>query len=305
MKTRNYFTFAFIGLIALTFAFIACEKNPSDDSLFTNDQLNVSEEDETIDALMEDVIQEVENVSNEKEDVIFDGNTMKSTLTEETCPMFSVTWINDSIRMVTLDYGDSCGILIRNRFDVVIDTVVKKGIIRFEACKRMRQTNAYRKITFENYYVNGYKIEGEHLVTNTGYNADSSRIRFTVTLRNGKITSPNGQEYTRTTNRERFWFEGIDTPSHWDDEFMIWGVVEGTNRQGKQYTRTITDSLHISAACKFILSGEIESVVEGEDPVYINYGDGECDASAQVSRNGQSEDINLRYRYRNRNIRRN
>jgi hypothetical protein len=300
MKTKIYFLTAIFSVLTFGFMFIACEQNSEGSIQFTDEELTVSEESETIDALLEDIIQEMEQVTIENEEQLFSTASLKSTEEEPLCPVLTKTMLNDSTRLLTLDYGDSCGFLIRNRFDQVIDTLVKKGIIYFEVCKRFRQTNAYRKISYDNYYVNGYKIEGTHTVTNTGYVADSTQIRFTVILENGKITTPDGQEYTRETNRERFWIAGLDTPFHGDDEYLIWGVVEGINRAGQQYTRTITDSIHISVACKFILSGEIEVQIEGQDPFYINYGDGDCDAAATVSRNGESKEIVLRYRYRNR-----
>lgn len=300
MKTGNYFLAAFFCVLVIGFIFYACEQNPIDLFQFADKDLEISEEEETIDALMEDVIQEMEQVTIENEEELFSNTELKSTAEEPPCPNVTFVWLNDSTRLITVDYGDSCGILVRNRFDQVIDTLVKKGTIKFEACKRMRYQHAYRKIMFEDYFVNDYKIEGEHTVTNTGYVADSTQIRFTVVLENGKIITPDGEEYTRETNRERFWIDGIDTPFHGDDKYLIWGVVEGINRAGKQYTRTITDSLHISVACKFILSGEIEVQIEGEDPFYINYGNGECDAVAQVNRKGDSKEIGIRYRHNHR-----
>lgn len=61
------------------------------------------------------------------------------------------------------------------------------------------------------YYVNNHLIEGERIVTNTGYN-NNNQLVFTVELDEGQVTSPNGEYTTQiTSSRVRTWIAGADT----------------------------------------------------------------------------------------------
>jgi hypothetical protein len=84
------------------------------------------------------------------------------------------------------------------------------------------------------------------------------------------------------------------------DHYLENGTANGRNIFGDEYSRTLND-LWTEPGCPFIMSGTIIIEVEGKDPITIDYGDGTCDSHARVIRNGVSEDIQLRLRYRNRN----
>ena len=56
--------------------------------------------------------------------------------------------------------------------------------------------------------------------------------------------------------------------------------------------------MHWTRACRFIVSGVVKIERTGKSPVEIDYGSGECDAKAVVTRNGVSKEILLRNKLR-------
>jgi hypothetical protein len=57
-------------------------------------------------------------------------------------------------------------------------------------------------------------------------------------------------------------------------------------------------ALHWTRSCRFIVSGVVKIEREGAEPVEINYGTGDCDAKATVTRGGESKEILLKNRHR-------
>ena len=53
--------------------------------------------------------------------------------------------------------------------------------------------------------------------------------------------------------------------------------------------------MHVS----FIVAGVVKMERAGKEPVELNYGTGECDAKAVVSRGGESKEILLKNKHRN------
>lgn len=145
-----------------------------------------------------------------------------------------------------------------------------------------------RTITFENFTINGAKIEGTRVITKT------AQYQFTATCDNGKITFADGKTYTRSYTRTRTWVDGYATPLNvWDDIFEITGTATGINRSGNAYTHTIVNPLRIERTCKYIVSGTI-TVVVNDKSLSLDYGAGTCDNLATITYNGKSTEIKLR-----------
>ena len=156
--------------------------------------------------------------------------------------------------------------------------------------------------------MNDFLIEGTKTVTNEGRDADEN-LYFSVTLADGKVTTPDGKEITRNFTRKRTWIEGELTPCfRWDDIYLIEGEASGINRFGKAYTRTIIEPLVVKPACMWITQGLVEivnydtSITEGtvsvnesgKTVIMLDYGNGECDDQATISVNGETKVITLK-----------
>jgi hypothetical protein len=127
---------------------------------------------------------------------------------------------------------------------------------------------------------------------------DNGNVVFTASLTDGKLIFPNDTVVTREFEREREWIAGFDTRTPWDDECLVTGYASGTTWKGITYENTITTSLHWKRVCKFFVSGVIEIVRNGGEPLTLDYGDGECDAVATISRGDEVKEITLRHKHR-------
>jgi hypothetical protein len=118
-------------------------------------------------------------------------------------------------------------------------------------------------------------------------------------LTNGKLTLTNGKTIERAFEHQREWIAGRNTPRNtWDDEWLITGIATGKNIDGIAYKNTIMTALHWKRVCEFIVSGTVKLERSGVDPVILDYGTGECDAKAVVTRGGESKEIILKHNHR-------
>lgn len=273
MKTRLFIFFA-----ALTgFIMTSCQETKplEESSVEAADDAVLSE------AVFDDVFATLEIATAIAEDL------SKSATVIDTCPIVTVTFPEQGLwpRNVVIDYGTEC---------VGLYGIVRKGKIILTLSAPRRDAGSERTITFENYFINGAKVEGTKTVKNLGQNNDGNAV-FSDVLAGGKITFTDNKTITRDVDREREYIAGYITRTPWDDECLITGVAAGTNLSGKMYTHTIINALTCEAACRFIVSGTIRFDIEGVDPFELDYGEGECDAYATLSRGDDSREITLTF----------
>lgn len=269
------------GLILLfAFGFTSCEK--SSDSI---PELSIAGDDALSSLIFDDSFLEVEDAMESMETIIYDGE--KKSVSAETCKIITIEHPDDSTfwpRTIIIDYGEGC---------IGLNGRVRSGKIIVEVNQAYKNEDYYRKVSFEDYYVDGYKIEGNKTVENEGLNENGNMI-FSISLENGKITTPEGQEMTKTFNRMREWINGMDTPRiRWDDEYFVTGSASGINREGIIYTRTITSPLLVSLNCPWVRSGIVEIEAEDRETAVLDYGDGSCDRFAIITVGEESRTIKL------------
>jgi len=262
---------------------ISCSKKDSlDDSA-----INLADNDAVTEAVFDDIFNSVDDAEIRLEDYL-KGEGKSAEV--ETCPSVTFNRIPDSNwpKTVTIDYGTGCtGFYDNTRSGKIIITITGPRL----------EEGSVRTVTFNNYYINGIGVEGTKQVTNLGLN-NEQKMKFSVTLTGGKITLEDGQVIERSFERQRVWMAGKETPNIWDDEFQITGTATGVNRKGIEYTNTILTPVLLKRSCRFAVSGVIKLEIEGlTEPVELDYGDGECDATAVITMGGKSKEITLRYRY--------
>jgi len=137
-------------------------------------------------------------------------------------------------------------------------------------------------MTFENYYVNGFKREGTITWTNTSIPPVKGWQRK---VENGKITAPNGRYWLYQSLKDVTQIAGSSTPGRLDDEVSVAGNASVTNMNGVTRTATIIEPLHKAFICANIDKGKIR--FEGPNHVAVlDYGNGACDRIATISING-------------------
>ena len=283
MKTRFYMMIASVVILS----FISCQK---DTSTVEQESVNIADDNAVSDAVFEDIFSTTDNADIILDQLAKGGDSKSMEVLADSCPTITVTHPETGTwpKIVTVDFGEGCSGLYDNS---------RSGKIIIEVTGPRLEIGTKRTITFENYYFNGIRVEGTKVVENTGYN-ESQNLVCEVTLTGGKLTLPDGKYIERSFEHQREWTAGLLTRNIWDDECLITGTANGTTLEGVVYTNTITTALDWKRACFFIVSGVVKIQREGKEDVEINYGTGECDAKAVVTKGGESKEIILRHRIR-------
>jgi hypothetical protein len=186
-------------------------------------------------------------------------------------------------KVVTISYDSTCTSGMHN--------TVKSGTIMITLTGHPSEAGSQRIVTFQNFSVNGYMIEGTKTITFNGGR------QWTCVLENGKITTPDGKVFTRNAEHTRTQVAGMDTEERSDDAFEITGWAEGKTAEGYDYRKEINEPLNVSRECVWITKGIIETTI-GEVVFTIDFGDGTCDDMAIKTINGESEEIKLEMKCR-------
>ncbi len=146
-------------------------------------------------------------------------------------------------------------------------------------------------ISFDNFYINGIKIEGEAayermLINTSGLPQSDYEYEFTFLFENGDMATEKGR-------KEREWQLGFTTPDLIDNIFSIKEEASILKRNGNEIKIKTIESLVKKEECLFYVSGLIE--IEKEDEkVVLDYGDGDCDNKVEIHfSDGTSETLFL------------
>ena len=288
MKTNWISVLSIFALVAVIAT--ACEK----DQNIMNEDVITAEDEMITEAAFDDVFSEVDGVLNLIDQNNYDNSSLKSAMGSDTCPVISIiTEGSYWPRTIVVDYGDGCDVS-RNEFKERI----RKGKIIVKVSGPMWEEGSSREVTFEDFSVNEFQVEGRRTVTNEGTWDEGEyqgKHYFSVLLEGGQVTTPEGQVITKEVSRTRTFVEGYDT--RWDtrdDKWHINGVASGVNRIGQAYTREITTALWKEIGCRFITYGTVLIQAEGRPDAVLDFGDGTCDPEATITINGETYKIRLK-----------
>jgi hypothetical protein len=284
MKTR----FFLLILVAAFINFTSCTKESSP---IEQTSVDLVDDNAVSDVAFDDVYSTVDNATIILENALGKGGLKSATISAaDSCPSVTVNNVSPGVwpKIITVDYGAGCTGFYGS---------TRKGKIIITVSERRSVTGATRTVTFDNYYFNNIKVEGTKVITNLGPN-DNQNIEISVKLTGGKLTLPDGKSIERAFDHKREWIAGFATKTIWDDECLITGTATGKNINNVGYTNTIISPLHWKRVCEFMVSGVIKFEREGVQPVELNYGEGECDAVATLTRGEFTKEIMLRHKHR-------
>jgi hypothetical protein len=276
MKLKNYLiAFAIISIAA---GVSSCKKNSSDSPAST--ELHATIELSGDQAISDNLNSDAENVLNEAAvDKDFAGSRVtgvSQALNVLSCAMVTVS-SGGFPKTISIDFGaagctSSGGILRRGKISVVLS-----DSLRNSGCKAV--------MTFDNYYVGGFKKEG--IVTWT-YKNDNGIKSCEREDENGKIAAPDGRYWVHSGTQTVTQTGGTATPWDWsDDVFSTTGSATVTNSSGTSRTAEITAALEKKVICENIDKGTIK--IQGPSHyVTIDFGDGTCDKIATFSVDGSN-----------------
>jgi hypothetical protein len=284
MKTKIFLMIAAMAVLS----FSSCKK---DSALIEQTTIDLADDDAVSDAVYEDVFNTADNAT-----IILDllgksADAKSEVIIADSCPTITITRPGTAVwpKIVTVDYGTSCAGINNN---------VRSGKIVIEVTGPRVQNGSKRTVTFVNYFFNGIKVEGTKVLENMGLNTNQNLV-FSIKLTGGKLTLPDGKFIERSFTHQREWTAGFLTKNIWDDECLISGYATGKNINGLAYKNTIMTALQWKRACVFIVAGVVKIERTGAQPVELNYGTGDCDAKAVVTRGGESKEILLKNKHRN------
>lgn len=265
---------AAIMLFSLAFAFNSCKKadTSSRDEIETTFEL--SGDQAIADNLTEDANDLFMQVAVEKNvSGNFGPNPGGATDQFIPCATVTVTPTSGFPKTIIIDFGTSCTYM----------GVTRSGKINIVLTDSVRSPGSTATMTFDNYFVNLYKVEGTIVWTNTSTPGTRSWRRE---ISGGKITAPNGNYWLHSGVKNVTQTEGVNTTTWMDDVFSITGNHSVTNAAGRNRTGTVLEALQKKTACANIDKGKLK--IEGPNHyAIIDFGDGTCDNLATISIDGR------------------
>ena len=177
---------------------------------------------------------------------------------------------------LVIDYGQAGGCTWGGR--------TKKGKIILTKNLKMSTVGSVMNLEFQDFYVDGNKVEGIATLENKGY----ANLQLTMhsTFYNGKITSPDlSKVSTFETDRTI-----TITPGNNRIITNIYGTQSGVNHLGLAYSAVVTSdrALMFIDDCKYPHKGIVTITSTGSPTLEVNFagGNGECDNLAVVKING-------------------
>ena len=202
------------------------------------------------------------------------------------CAIYS---IDDTIpghypKTMSLDFGAGCS---------SGDGIVRKGKITYLFTGSIFKPNSSITVTFSQYAVNGYGIQGAYQITNNSSIANG--ITFTTKVTNGIITYPDASNFHYNHNRTYTMTAGASTPSIIsDDVYSISGNSSFSASDGSSLVSTITTPLVKAVSCHYVSAGVVSFVYDNAFNGTIDFGNGTCDNLATLKVGSISRIITLR-----------
>jgi hypothetical protein len=196
-------------------------------------------------------------------------------------------------KIITIDYGDGCTVVFRD------DTITRKGQIIVTLTDRWFVPGAKHIITFNEFYINGAKIEGTRTITNLGLN-DEKHIEIRIELAEGKITFEDATWMTRDASHIREWIRHFNPQN---DTALITGTASCTNVKGEDYQRVITEPLILVHCDEYkwrwvIVDGLVVITNSETGEITIDYSAEDCDGVVIVNKNGYHHHYIFKYNHR-------
>lgn len=191
------------------------------------------------------------------------------------CANVTVTPQNSFPKTIVIDFGNGC---------TSIDGVSRAGKINITLSDSVHHPGATAVMTFENYRVAGYGVEGTITWTNT---STPNGISWTREITNGKVTEPlSGYYWTHAGTKNVTQTAGANTPQNLlDDVYSVTGNHTVTNPAGKSRAVTILEALEKKVICHNVSKGKMK--IQGPNHYAIlDYGNGDCDNVATISIDG-------------------
>lgn len=274
VKLKTLKNIAIFLLIAGMAGFNSCGKKK------LNNATTSAEDNDLAESLFNEVFNAASNESGKREVGSLKTGSIAELLDTAACANVQLFWSTDTLpylEKIIIDYGTGCTYNGRT-FEGTL-TIIKTG--------KWYEVNTETTITLGNdFYIDGYKIEGQKIVTTTALDWAPSlgillRAVFDISVINAKITTLDGDVLTWSSERTHIWTIETITPFLF---LRIDGSADGTNRDGVSYELTIIETLVWEAGCFHVVDGVLKITSDDVNKdITIDYGDGACDDKATIA----------------------
>lgn len=272
MSTRNFVIAA--AITAFTLGFTSCKKDGSAIKNEIETTVELSTDQAISDNLVEDANDVFMEAATDKGLVGETPATPFESMGILGCATVTVTPLSGFPKTIVINFGTGC---------TSGNGITRKGIIRIQLSDSVRKPGSTAVLTFDGYFVNGFKKEGVITWTN---NSTANSKGWQRKVENGKITAPSGRYWLHSGVKNVVQTAGYSTPRNLlDDIFSITGSSSVTNANGETRTATIIEALQKKTICENITKGRIELKGPNHTAV-IDFGIGECDNVATISIDG-------------------
>ena len=285
---RNIVFRGFLLFFTISFLLVSCDQDSLDTDGETDTQLLSKAETQT----------EIDNISESLNDIdenifLSYGSSTSSKEIENKeielnkympdCVVITKV-ITKTHKSITIDYGDGCTTKNDNFLS---------GKISLDISLDFDSKSASIDYTFDNFYFNNKKIEGDIHKLRSWINENGNPQA--IINKDIKIIWEDGSFVTVKGERKREWIEGFENHIWGDNVFLITGTWTVNQKDGNERTVKIIEPLKRKTACRFIVSGVVE-IQKNDRVVSVNYGSGDCDDLAIATFNGIDHEIHIRKR---------
>lgn len=258
MNTKQLF---YVFIAAFLFTLGACNQDEAPD--FSPEDT----EDASLDAIEDSYFDDADDLVGEAF-AGTEGSSNGKKATDERLTCATITYEGDgNSGILRIDFGDGCTDPRGN---------VRTGAIVVTHSGAWNLAGSSWSISFEDYTINQFQIEGSRTVTVVSYTEELSVLD--VVLTGGRVTWPDGRVATREVNRRR---EHERNENNLLDRLIIYGSAQGTFRNGRGYSIEILEPLVYTRTCAaegvFIPVSGVKFITHGLRELTIDYGDGTCD----------------------------
>ena len=173
---------------------------------------------------------------------------------------------------------------------------VRSGSMIITYSETQGETGSFRQVTYDNFYLNGVKIEGIRRTEILSVD-DSSKTMLT-TVSDGKMIYEDGTFKTRESAMTRYVHFKNDKKTY----STLSGSKSGISTEGVKFSMEITTPIKFVYDCfstgerkrgKVPVEG-IKVTTNEDELISTNFGDGTCDTLVEVTKDGEVETLDLK-----------
>jgi len=160
------------------------------------------------------------------------------------------------------------------------------------------EAGSYRQVTYDDFYLNGVKIEGTRRTEIISIDENGSKTTRT-SVTDGKMIYEDGTFKTKSAEMTRYTHVENDQKQY----STLTGSKSGVSTEGVNFSMEITTPIKFIYDCfgegqrkkgKVPVEG-IKVTDDGEQIITTDFGDGTCDTLVEISKDGEVETVDLKY----------